>query len=69
MMSKKNYIPKNCDTEEYPEEIETTLNLKTKLYLEALKIYTDRNSDLKEVLENVCNSFLSDTLDEVDSVI
>lgn len=69
MMSKKNYIQKNCDIGEYPEEIETTLNLKNKLYLEALKIYTDRNNDLKEILENVCNSFLSDTLDEVDSII
>ena len=69
MMSKKNCIPKNLDAEEYPEKIEITLNLNCKSYLETLKICTERNKDLKEALEKICNLFLIDTLDEIDSII
>lgn len=69
MMSKKNYIPKNCDTGEYPEKIGINLNLNCKPYLETLKICTDRNKDLKKALEKLCNLYLIDTLDEIDSII
>ena len=69
MMSKKNCIPKNLDAEEYPEKIEINLNLNCKPYLETLKICTERNKDLKEALEKICNLFLIDTLDEIDSII
>ena len=69
MMSKKNCIPKNLDTEEYPEKIEITLNLNSKSYLETLKICTERKKDLKEALEKICNLYLIDTLDEIDSII
>lgn len=69
MVSKKDCILKNLDTEEYHEKIRITLNLNCKPYLEASKIYIDRNKDLKEALEKICNFFLIDSLDEVDSII
>ncbi len=67
MIKNKKLVPK--DINEHIEKIELTLKLSWGNYEKLSKIYVDCNRCLEDTLEQVCNDYIDDTIDEIDFIL
>ncbi len=67
MIKNKKLVPK--DINEHIEKNELTLKLSWGNYEKLSKIYVDCNRCLEDTLEQVCNDYIDDTIDEIDFIL
>ncbi len=68
MIKNKKLVPKDINKEDL-EKVELTLKFSWGNYKKLSKIYVDCNKCLEDTLEQVCNDYIKDTINEIDSIL